>query len=72
MMRLHSLARVRRLSPRGGVPVGRGRRSSTIPGRSAFRRVGKRTSRVVHTHEIAGSNPAPATSFLVRFPCGPP
>lgn len=41
----------------------------------SFRSVGKRPSRVVHTHEIAGSSPAAATKLGAVRPfqsCGPP
>lgn len=53
------------------------RRSGGPPGSggSFFRSVGKRSSRVVHTHETAGSNPAAATIFPCSRPfqsCGPP
>lgn len=33
-----------------------------------FRSVGKRSSRVVHTHDVAGSNPAAATNPAVQRP----
>jgi hypothetical protein len=46
--------------------IGRGGRGSNSS------RVGKRSSRVAHNHEIAGSNPAPATSSLFVQACGPP
>ena len=42
-------------------------------GALSFRRVGKSgPSRVAHNHDIAGSNPAPATSLCFVQASGPP
>lgn len=57
---------VRANSRRTGGPSPSG--ALSLPGR-----VGKSgLSRVAHNHDIAGSNPAPATSFVFAQASGPP